>query len=288
MAFFEVCGAGETFAFQREPIPNAIVCINDKENQTTLNGKFIIEGLSAGIHFVSVKFGGSVYERLDQIHLRRGGELSVNIHIPKHIHQVDLNPSQILEEPPDELEAVKTERKEILSPEAEVEACENEVQSFIYPVKNAPDKDWVRTMIEAWSASKRPFLCFPFARFFPRQLANSVQSDESFWLYMYDTSMSEGIPYKYGRQVRFRFQVVKWNQEVVQGENIFVQRFPQHLKETIWFLCEQVQEIRKESGEPLTIDDFEHIEGKKLYSTLRTTIPPARLCSKIAVARKFP
>jgi hypothetical protein len=157
----------------------------------------------------------------------------------------------------------------------------------MYPTQATQENEWIRTMLEAWRDSGKSHLCFPYARFFPRQLVSIVEKSEAFWLYTYYRNANKSNDFIMGGQVRFRFHVIDWDHDRFEAEHIHVVDFS-HLDETIWFLCDHAVEIMGSDGEMLTLRDFEHPEGKRLASTMRSTIPPVEFDKEVEVIQAFP
>jgi len=86
--------------------------------------------------------------------------------------------------------------------------------------------------------------------------------------------------------VKFRVHVISCSNQVIERSDVHVKRFDG--TETIWFLCDAAEEIEKSNGMVLRFHDFEHLEGKRLASTIRNSIAPvSRLNSKLVVKNSY-
>jgi hypothetical protein len=139
--------------------------------------------------------------------------------------------------------------------------------AFFYPTQADNHREWLDGLLADWRRSNRKYLCFPFHSFKPRTLP----SRGDFWMYMYYRKNNTDIDELKGK-VKFRVHVIQWRDTPFVAKDTHFIDFGGG--ETVWFLCDKAEEIRKVNGELLSLDDFSHRDEKQLYSTIRTSIAP--------------
>ena len=141
------------------------------------------------------------------------------------------------------------------------------MSAFFYPTQAHNHHEWFGDLLAEWHRSSKKYLCFPFMSFKPHTLPSSGD----FWMYMYYRRQQTGIDQLKGK-VKFRVHVTRWRDTAFQAPDTHHIDFGGG--ETVWFLCDKAEEIRKPDGSLLTYYDFSHRDGKQLYSTIRSSIAP--------------
>lgn len=149
------------------------------------------------------------------------------------------------------------------------------MRAFFYPTQAHNHHEWFGDLLAEWHRSNKKYLCFPFMSFKP----HTLPSRGDFWMYMYYRQKQTDIDELKGK-VKFRVHVIQWSDTPFAAPDIHLIDFGGG--ETVWFLCDKAEEVRKRDGNLLTLDDFSHRDGKQLYSTIRTSIAPV-VCTEKSV-----
>jgi hypothetical protein len=151
---------------------------------------------------------------------------------------------------------------------------------MVYNTWARSDNHWVRQMLEGWRDSGRPFLSFPWVSYQLFTLPTSV-----FWLYLFYAPARTDAPGLQGK-IEFRVQVVSWRGNKFLGEDVYRVRGDEDA--TAWFMVDRYEELRREDGVLLNLDDFTHAHGKNIQAVMRSSIPNVVLGSAVQVVQKYP
>lgn len=155
------------------------------------------------------------------------------------------------------------------------------MDEYIYPTERG--HEWIDQLLENWKESCKPFVSFPWLKTNVHTLVDN--SARPFWLYIYYAIGKTKRASLAGR-LEFRFHVSEWNRSTnfMDSET---HRERQDEDGKVWFRCSVAEEIRTTSGCLLSLDDFQHPEGKKLPSAIRNSISPAIRHATIEVRRSW-
>jgi hypothetical protein len=155
------------------------------------------------------------------------------------------------------------------------------MREIIYNTWARSDNHWIRMMLEGWRASGLPFLCFPWINYQLHTLPTGV-----FWLYMFYSAVRTDIIALQGK-IEFRLQVVSWRGSApYTGQDV-------HLVDgdevaTAWLMIDRMEELRKEDGSLLKLQDFEHLHGLNILNVMRTGTPNVSLLAPVQVIQHCP
>lgn len=150
---------------------------------------------------------------------------------------------------------------------------------MLYPTEPGEPR-WIEEMRDEWIDSGCRYFSFSFLDFHPGTL-----DAQPFWMYMYFTENSTQNA-TLQRVIKFRIMVLE-HSSIGYGsrKDVFQYSFTSGTPK-VWFLCSQLDEIRKVDTSFLTDSDFDHLEGKKLLSAIRNSIAPVRRLSPINIFQK--
>lgn len=152
---------------------------------------------------------------------------------------------------------------------------------MVYNTWARRDNHWVRQMLEGWRDSGKPFLSFPWLSYQLHTLPTSP-----FWLYMFYAAARTDIPELQGK-IEFRLQVVSWRRVVrFMGEDVY--RVREDEEATAWFMVDRFEELRREDGSLLSLQDFQHVHGRNILNVMRTSIPNVALLTPVRVIQRYP
>jgi len=143
------------------------------------------------------------------------------------------------------------------------------------------DNHWARKMLEGWSESSRPFLCFPWINYQLFTLPTSV-----FWMYLFYSAARTNVTELQGK-IEFRLQVVSWRYSTkFIGDDIYRVRGDEDA--TAWFMVDRFEELRRNDGSLLSLQDFKHAHGQNIMQVMRHSIPQVELTALVTVIGKYP
>ena len=182
--------------------------------------------------------------------------------------------------------------------------------SYIYPANAAVDEEgnvdeWVRGTLNIWEESRKPYLCFPYARNQNKKSCPKYLIDHAdgrpFWLYMYYLKPFVGKNFAMGGQVKFRIHVVGTrnknyklpppNQGIYNSSNVYCIPGFDNMEVTLRLICDKFEEICLPNCNPVCIDHFRHPENKNLPSLMENQyvgITPVVCTKEFNIIRHYP
>ncbi len=152
---------------------------------------------------------------------------------------------------------------------------------MVYNTWARSDNHWVRKMLEGWSESRQPFLSFPWINYQLFTLPTSV-----FWLYLFYSAARTDIVELQSR-IEFRVQVVSWRHSTkFIGEDVY--RASGEDDATAWFMVDRFEELRREDGGLLSLQDFKHVHGQNILTIMRQSVPQVTLNVPAQIIQKYP
>ena len=154
--------------------------------------------------------------------------------------------------------------------------------SYFYPT----ELGWIQNMWNAWQATGRPHLSFPFLKYHPTTFPPNPFPP--FWMYLYYTKNCTAAIHLKGR-VEFRVQVIAYQAYQFNLPNLYVYHHTGGPDEVIWFQVNRIEEIRC-GYRLLSANDFSHANrNKALLQSIRNSIAPCIChCNQLQILRHYP